>query len=67
MPLAKHHDMVKAFPSDRSNQPLTIAIHRPKAPDEGLAINAVPIADEIGWLSLPKIISGRSNDAIRTE
>jgi hypothetical protein len=26
MPLAKHQDMVKAFPSDRSDQPLTIAI-----------------------------------------
>ncbi len=26
MALAKHQDMVKAFPSDRSDQPLTIAI-----------------------------------------
>jgi hypothetical protein len=26
MPLTKHHDVVKAFPSDRSDQPLTIAI-----------------------------------------
>ena len=66
MPLAKDHDMVKAFPSDRPDQPLTIAIlpwrprrgrsipntHSPKAPDEHLAINPVSIADEIGWLSL---------------
>src|SRR5512143_3089070 len=26
MPLAKHQDMVKAFPCDRPDQPLTIAI-----------------------------------------
>ena len=51
MPLTKYHDVVKAFPSDRSDQPLTIAIlpwrprrgrpipntHRPKAPDEDFA------------------------------
>ena len=57
MPLAKYHDMVKAFPSDRPDQPLTIAIlpwrprrsrpipntHRTKAPDEDLAINAIII------------------------
>jgi hypothetical protein len=66
MPLAKYHDMVKAFPTDRPNQSLTIAIlprrlrrgrpisntHRAKAPDEDFAINAVPIADEIElWLA----------------
>ncbi len=69
MPLAKYHDMVKAFPADRPNQPLTIAIlpwrprrrrpipntHRTKAPDKDLAINAVPIADEIAWPLLPAI------------
>jgi hypothetical protein len=69
MPLAKYHDMVKAFPSDRPNQPLTIAIlpwrprrdrpipnaHRTKAPDKDLAINAVPIADEIAWPLFPAI------------
>src|SRR6266702_4544456 len=69
MPLAKYHDMVKAFPSDRPNQPLTIAIlpwrprrdrpipntDRAKAPDKDLAINAVPIADEIAWPLFPAI------------
>ena len=69
MPLAKYHDMVKAFPSDRPNQPLTIAIlpwrprrdrpipntHCTKAPDKDLAINAVPIADEIAWPLFPVI------------
>src|SRR3974390_1278724 len=69
MPLAKDHDMVKAFPSDRPNQPLTIAIlprrprrgrpipnaHRTKTPDKDLAINAVPIANEIAWPLLPAV------------
>src|SRR5262249_29445582 len=69
MPLAKHHDMVKAFPSDRPDQPFTIAIlpwrlrrgwsipnaHRPKAPDEDLAVDTVPIAHEIAWPLLPAI------------
>src|SRR5215469_525119 len=69
MPLTKDHDMVKAFPSDRANQPLTMAIlpwrarrgrpisntHRTKASDKDLAINAVPIADEIAWPLLPAI------------
>ena len=61
MPLTKYHDMVKAFPSDRPDQPFTVAIlpwrprsgrpipntHCPKTPDEDLAVDAVPIADEI--------------------
>jgi hypothetical protein len=69
MPLAKDHDMVKAFPSDRPNQPLTIAIlpwrprrsrpipntHRTKTPNENLAINAIPIADQIAWPFFPAI------------
>ena len=69
MPLAKHYHMIKAFPSDRPNQPLTIAIlprrprrgrpipnaHRTKAPGEDLAINAVPIANEIAWPLFPAI------------
>ena len=67
MPLAKYDDMVKAVPSDRADQPLTIAIlpwrsrrgwpvpnaHRPKTPDENLAVDAVPIANEIAWPLLP--------------
>jgi hypothetical protein len=69
MPLAKDHDMVKAFPSDRPNQPLTIAIlpwrprrsrpipntHRTKTPNENLAINVIPIADQIAWPLFPAI------------
>jgi hypothetical protein len=69
MPLAKYQDMVKALASDRPNQPLTMAIlpwrprrdrpipntHCSKAPDEDLAINAVPIADEIAWPLFPAI------------
>jgi hypothetical protein len=64
MPLAKHQDMVEAFPSDRANQPLIIAIlpwrlwrcrlipntHHPNAPGEGLAVGAVPIAPSANHL-----------------
>src|ERR1035437_10281935 len=67
MPLAKHDNMVKAFLSDRADQPLTISIlpwrsrrgwpipngHRPKMPYEDVAVDAVPIANEIAWPLLP--------------
>jgi hypothetical protein len=61
MPLAKYDNMVKAAPSDRADQPFTIAIlpwrsrsdrpipnaHRPKTSDEDVAVDAVPITNEI--------------------
>ena len=61
MPLAKHDSMVKAFLLDRADQPFTIAIlpwrsrcgwpipnaHRPKPSDEDVAVDAIPIANEI--------------------
>src|SRR5665647_3101951 len=69
MPLAKYDDMVKAVASDRADEPLTIAIlpwrsrrswsisntHRPKTPDKDIAVDAVPIADEIAWPLLPAV------------
>ena len=69
MPLTKYDDMVKAFLSDRADQPLTIAIlpwrsrrrwpipnaHRPKTSDEDVAVDAVPIANEIAWPLLPAV------------
>jgi hypothetical protein len=69
MPLAKHQDMVKAFASDRTDQPLTIAVlpwrpwrgrtipnaHRPKAPGEDFAVYAIPIAHQIAWPLLPAV------------
>lgn len=69
MPLAKYDDVVKAFSPDRADQPFTISIlpwrsrrgwpipnaHRPEASDEDLAVDAVPIANEIAWPLLPAI------------
>ena len=69
MPLTKYDNMVKALPSDRADEPLTIAIlpwrsrrswpipdaHYPKTPDEDIAVDAVPIANEIAWPLLPAI------------
>ena len=63
MPLAKYNNVVKAVPSDRADEPLTIAIlpwrprrdwpipnaHCPKASDEDVAVNTVPIASEVPW------------------
>jgi hypothetical protein len=67
MPLTKHDNMVKTIPSDRADQPLTIAIlpwrsrrdwpipnaHRPKTPDKDIAVAIVPIANEVAWPLLP--------------
>ena len=67
MPLAEHDDMIKAFPSDRANQPFRMAIlpwrawrswpvanaHGTKPPGENLAIDPVAIADEVAWVPFP--------------
>src|SRR5262245_48247873 len=70
-------------PVDRPNQPFTIAIlpwrprrgwpipdtHPTKTTDEDLAINAVPIADEIAWphcASYSKPLTARASTRVRT-
>ena len=69
MPLAKHDDMIKTFPSDRADQPFRAAVlagrarrggtvtnaRRPKAAFEDLAIGAVTIANEISRRGLPAL------------
>ena len=67
MPLAKYDDVVKAFSPDRADQLFTYPFchgdrgvvipkaHRPKASDEDLAVDTVPIANEIAWPLLPDI------------
>jgi hypothetical protein len=69
MPLVKYANIIKAIPSDRTDEPLTIAIlpwqsrrgcpipnaHRRKTPDEDIAVGAVPIANEIAWPLLPAV------------
>ena len=69
VPLTKYDNMVKAVPSDRADESFTIAIlpwrswrswslpnaHRPKTPNEDIAVDAVPIANEIAWSPSPTI------------
>ena len=67
MPFAKDHDVVKAFPPDRADEPFTISVlpgrtrsgwpvpdaHRPEPALEYLAIGAVTITDDVLWRQLP--------------
>src|ERR1700739_4717136 len=65
--LAKYNNMVKAFPSDRTDQPFSISIltrgarrrrsiadaHRSESADEDLTIGAVPVTNEIAGSQFP--------------
>ncbi len=67
MLLAKYDDMVKAVASDRADEPLTISVlpwrsrrgwtipnaHRPKSPDDNIAICAISVANDISRRFLP--------------
>src|SRR6476646_3015661 len=67
MPLAKHDYMIKALASDRADQSLRMPVlpwrsrrcrsvanaHRSDAARKCLAIDAVPITDEIVWRAFP--------------
>src|ERR1700676_4333411 len=67
VPLAEHDDMIKAFPSDRANPPFSMSIlprrsrrgwpvtnaHRTKTPGEYLAVDPVPIADDVFRCGFP--------------
>src|SRR5262245_60017077 len=73
MPFAEHNNMVKAIPSDRTNQPLRIPVlprrpwrdrpipytHCSKPLDDDIAIDAVPIANDISWRLLPAVSFGQ--------
>jgi hypothetical protein len=72
MPPAKYDDMVKAIPPDRADQPLTISVlpwrsrrgwtipdaHRPKSPDDNIAICAIPVMNDISRGFVPDEGSG---------
>src|SRR5713226_4089958 len=61
VPLSEHNNVVKAFPSDRTDQPFGVSIlprgawrrwsvanaHRSKSSDEDIAIGLIAIADQI--------------------
>ena len=67
MALAEHDNVVKAFPSDRTDQPFGTSIlprgawrrwsvanaHRSKSSDENFAIRSIAIADQIAGKLLP--------------
>jgi hypothetical protein len=61
MALANDDDVIKTFPSNRADQPLrrprrdrSVAnAHGPDAPDEGSAIRAVAVADQVAWRLVP--------------
>ena len=69
MPFAEHNNMVKTIPSDRTDQPLCISVlpwrarrnrpvpyaHCSKPLDDDIAIDAIPIADDVSWRLLPAV------------
>src|SRR5258705_4721179 len=70
VPLSEHNNVVKAFPSDRSDGPFGISIlprgawrrwsvanaHRSKSSDEDIAIGLIAIADQIVGSPFPAAI-----------
>ena len=69
MPLAKHNDMVKAIPPDRSDKPLRTSVlpwrsrrnrpipnaHRSKTAEKDIAIDAISVANDISRRLLPPV------------
>src|SRR5260221_24601 len=65
--LAEHHNVVKALPSDRSDQPCGISVlpwgarrcrpvtnaHRSKSSDEDLTIGPIPVTDQVAGSLFP--------------
>src|ERR1700674_5701287 len=65
--LTEHHDMVKALPPDRADEPLRMPVlpwrsrcrrmvaytHRPQPPHEDLAVDAVAITDDVPRRPIP--------------
>src|SRR5712692_3478006 len=69
VPLAKHDDIVQAFPPDRADQPFGISVlprrsrrsrpvtnaHRPKAANENITVDSVAVTDDVLRCCLPTI------------
>ena len=65
--LTEHNDVVKAFPSDRTDQPFGISVlpwgarrcrpvtnaHRSKSSDEDLTIGPIPVTDQVAGSLFP--------------
>ena len=75
MPLAEDNDMVKAIPSDRTDEPLRMSVlpwrswcdrpvpnaHRANATDKDIAIDTIPIANDILRPLLPAVCLGEAD------
>src|SRR5215831_17223533 len=73
MPFAKDNNMVKTVPSDRTDKSLRIPVlpwrpqrnrpipytHCSKPLDDDIAIDAIPIADDVSWRLLPAVSFGQ--------
>ena len=73
MPFAEHNNVVKTIPSDRTDEPLRISVlpwrpwrdrpipytHCSKPLDDDIAIDAIPIANDISWRLLPAVGFGQ--------
>jgi hypothetical protein len=73
MPFAEHNNMVQTIPSDRTDQPLRISVlpwrpwrdrpipytHCSKPLDDDIAIDAIPITNDISWRLLPAVGFGQ--------
>src|ERR1700688_1570343 len=69
MPLAEHDNVVKTFPPDRTDRPFTISVlprrsrrgwpipnaHRPKAADEDVSVDGVPVTNDVSRRYFPTI------------
>jgi hypothetical protein len=79
VPLAEHDDMVKTFPSDRADKPLGIAVlpgrpgrdwmipyaHRSKQPNDDCAVDAIPVANNLGRCLSPAAAGALTPPRIR--
>src|SRR5262249_1236895 len=73
VPLAKHNDMVKAIPPDRSDEPLRTPVlprrpncnrpitdtHRSQPAENGLAIDPITVANDVARRPLPSVCLGQ--------
>jgi hypothetical protein len=69
VPLSEHNNVVKAFPSDRTDQPFGITIlpprpqrgwpipnaHRPKAADDDVTVDGVAVTNDVSRCYFPTI------------
>ena len=81
MPLAEHNNMVKAIPSNRTDEPLRISVlpwrpwrdrsisyaHCAEPFEDDIAIDAISIANDVPWRLLPTVSLGQlTGDPIGT-